>query len=381
MNSKLTENMEINKMTDIHPKKYLFISSTPLIWKHFVNSSSEDQSILNNIKNCHFDHIILNEKQINDFKNLTSQRILSEKKMIYFNQINNKIPSHLNAFKNLKYFFDLINENSTQINSAIFSKSQNKIENNNEPKKDYKKDLSHLKNHENKKDLNKILKAKDIKQKIDSDVLQIKSNTIKVLNPLDVLDLKENIKNQQFFLEMKNQNLRAYDSIFIEKSFEVYKFLNSINKNMVKLKKTKSDQDADLVWVSVVFKTSDLIRLQEFFWVHQSEYHSLFDNLFFIQDLGSLQFKLWFLIPEHQVLNQAFVISILNRIKNKLEKQFYFVTFSYQLDTLEKFSLFSCRKYQMNSVKKLKKQINEFPVMHFHNYDEIEMYLKKMMNL
>jgi len=199
-----------------------------------------------------------------------------------------------------------------------------------------------------------LLSKTMIKQKFQ---LQNFIDPVDVIHSKDVLDLKMNAK-KKINLELQNQAVRTFDHLFVESSESSVKFLQTLGFNQFQYEKPD-----DLVWQCFQFTCSQNLADDDFWCLDSTNYDSLFDNLFFIQPKKEKLF-VWAVVPDHQKLNNQFLIEFQNRIKNKIERRLQFLTLSSQGVFEDAVDLGSC----INKKLKHLKFVSEFP--NFYMFSE-----------
>ncbi|AZZ36741.1 hypothetical protein CIK05_08030 [Bdellovibrio sp. qaytius] len=202
--------------------------------------------------------------------------------------------------------------------------------------------------------------------------LTVASSTepIEFFEKSDVIDLKynKNLKNIQ--LEIKNKGLVSFDHMFVEQTDSCLEFVKSKSPNLV-----KPWSKSDLIWAAYNFKMSASLANEDFWFLENKNYQSIFDNCLYLQPKGK-ELTAWCLIPEHQFLNQQFHADFQDRIRRKIEAKFGFVSLSY-LDVSEQ------TLHLMNSQKEAvveNNRVSGFPCFSFYSnenvYDWFNNYLK-----
>lgn len=196
------------------------------------------------------------------------------------------------------------------------------------------------------------------------------TDPIEFFDKSDVIDLKynQNLKNIQ--LEIKNKGLVSFDHLFVEQTDSCLDFVKAKSPQLV-----KPSPKSDLIWVAYNYKMSAHLAAEDFWFLENKNYQSIFDNCVYLQPKDN-KLKVWCLIPEHQYLNQQFHIDFQDRIRCKIEAQFGFISLSY-LNISEQTS------HLMNSQKAIVAQNNRvsgFPCFSFYSnenvFDWFNSYLK-----
>lgn len=186
----------------------------------------------------------------------------------------------------------------------------------------------------------------------------------------DVVDLKYNQSLKNIQLEIRNKGLVSFDHLFVEQTDSCLEFLKSKSPNLVK-PKSKSD----LIWVAYNYKTSGVLSNEDFWFLENKNYQSIFDNCFYLQP-KNLQLMVWGLIPEHQFLNQQFHTDFQDRIRHKIESKFDFVSLSYSGVSEQSLHLMNSQK---NAVVE-NSRVCGFPCFSFFSnedvYDWFNQYVK-----
>ena len=196
------------------------------------------------------------------------------------------------------------------------------------------------------------------------------TDPIEFFDRADVIDLKynQNLKNIQ--LEIQNKGLVSFDHLFIEQTDSCLDFVKTKSPNLV-----KPWPKSDLIWVAYNYKLSGHLANEDFWFLEDKNYQSIFDNCFFLQP-NDKELAVWCLIPEHQYLNQQFHADFQERIRRKIEVKFGFVSLSYVNVSEQTTHLMSSQK----EVVAENSRVSGFPCFSFYSnenvFDWFNVYLK-----
>lgn len=149
------------------------------------------------------------------------------------------------------------------------------------------------------------------------------SEPFEIFDRKKVIDLKyvKNLKNIQ--LEIENKGLISFDHLFVEKTDSCLEFVKEKSSSLV-----KDSQKSDLIWACYDYRLSGSLAVEDFWFLENQNYLSVFDNCFYLQPRLS-ELSVWGLIPHHQYLNQQFHQDFQERLRKKIEARFNFVTLSF----------------------------------------------------
>ena len=177
----------------------------------------------------------------------------------------------------------------------------------------------------------------------------------------DVVDLKynKNLKNIQ--LEIKNKGLISFDHLFAEQTDSCLEFIKTKSDSLV-----KERNRSDLIWACYNYKLSSDFSREDFWFLENSNYQSVFDNCFYLQPRKN-ELSAWALIPDHQYLNQQFHNDFQERLRKKIEARFSFISLSF-------LSVSELTVHLMNSQKMAvdeNNRVSGFPCFSFYSEDNV----------
>ena len=200
-------------------------------------------------------------------------------------------------------------------------------------------------------------------KKNQPNVLTITSSTdpIQIFDKAEVIDLKynKNLKNIQ--LEIQNKGLISFDHLFVEQTDSCLEFLKNKSPNLV-----KAWPKSDLVWAAYNYKMSARLANEDFWFLENRNYQSIFDNCFYLQPKNG-ELTIWALIPEHQYLNQQFHIDFQERIRRKIETKFGFISLSYINVSEQTLHLMNSQKQAVNE----NTRVSGFPCFSFYSNENV----------
>jgi hypothetical protein len=170
-------------------------------------------------------------------------------------------------------------------------------------------------------------------------------------------------------LEIKNKGIIQFDHVFVEKSDHCLKFLQNTNAELIQVKSLAAK---DLMWVCYQYKLSKDFTYQDFWFLEDQHYQSIFDNCFYLQPNG-IDLRVWSLIPDHQLLNQQYHIDYQKRIKTKIENKFGFISLSFDKIVNETVPLMDSQKLKIKNNKK----ISEFPCFSFASDEDVAFWFSQ----
>lgn len=178
----------------------------------------------------------------------------------------------------------------------------------------------------------------------------------------DVLDLKDNKNLRNIQLEIQNKGLVNFDHLFVEETDSCLEFLIKKSTGLI-----ETVDKSDLIWCCYNYRLSAHFSNEDFWYVENANYLSLFDNCFYLQP-NSHKLAVWCLIPGHQFLNQQFHQDFQKRVKLKIESQFSFVSLSF-IEVMD--SSIHLMKSQKLKIKD-NSLISGFPSFSFYSNDEVQ---------
>lgn len=192
-------------------------------------------------------------------------------------------------------------------------------------------------------------------------VVNESSEPIQFFDKEDVVDLKYNKNLKKTQLEIKNKGLLSFDHLFIEQTDSCLEFVKTKSPALV-----KNLNKSDLIWACYNYKLSSEFSREDFWFLENRNYQSVFDNCFYLQPRKN-ELSVWALMPQHQYLNQQFHNDFQDRIRRKIETRFSFISLSYINVSEQKVHL-------MNSQKMMVKENNRvsgFPCFSFYSNENV----------
>lgn len=187
------------------------------------------------------------------------------------------------------------------------------------------------------------------------------SNPIVTFEKEDVIDLKyiKNLKNVQ--LEIKNKGLISFDHLFVEQTDSCLEFVKSKSETMV-----KPLEKSDLVWICYKYKLSAELSREDFWFLENDNYQSIFDNCFYLQPRHD-ELHVWALVPDHQILNQQFHDDFQERLRAKIEAKFGFVSLSFLKVSESNIHLMNSQRWRVSQ----NNRISGFPCFSFYSQEDV----------
>lgn len=184
---------------------------------------------------------------------------------------------------------------------------------------------------------------------------------IQIFDKAEVIDLKYNKDLKNIQLEIQNKGLISFDHLFVEQTDSCLGFLKIKSPNLV-----KSWPKSDLIWAAYNYKLSAPLANEDFWFLENRNYQSIFDNCFYLQPKPS-ELAVWALIPEHQFLNQQFHSDFQERIRRKVEAKFSFITLSYLNVSEQTLHLMNSQKEAINE----NIRVSGFPCFSFYSNENV----------
>lgn len=187
------------------------------------------------------------------------------------------------------------------------------------------------------------------------------TDPIEFFDKSDVIDLKynKNLKNIQ--LEIQNKGLVSFDHLFIEQTDSCLEFVKAKSPSLV-----KSWFKSDLIWCAYNYKLSSQLAKEDFWFLENKNYQSVFDNCFYLQPKEK-ELTVWSLIPEHQYLNQQFHSDFQDRIRRKIEAKFGFVSLSFVNVSEQTLHLMNSQKEAVAE----NNRVSGFPCFSFYSNENV----------
>jgi hypothetical protein len=185
------------------------------------------------------------------------------------------------------------------------------------------------------------------------------SNLSEVFYFDDVVDLKINQKDKKIHIEILKSSVRSYDHVLIEDS---YLNLSLFSEKFKQHGLFDFQTQQVFQFLGLKFKMSDDLGNYKFWSMSDSNYNSIYDNLYYISVLNSVM-DVWLWLPAQQLKNPATKGYFTERALKHLGKKFDFLNFEILSESL---SLQPINTY-MASDCNYKNQITFLPQFHFYS--------------
>lgn len=175
----------------------------------------------------------------------------------------------------------------------------------------------------------------------------------------DVVDLKMNQKDKKIHIEIQKSGVRSYDHILVEESY--------LNLSLFAEKFKQQDlfhfqSQQVFQFVGLKFKISDDLGNYKFWSMSDTNYNSIYDNLYYISVMSSIM-DVWLWLPAQQLKNPATRGYFTERAQKHLSKKFDFLNFEVMSESL---SLQPINTY-MSTDCNYTNQITFLPQFHFYS--------------
>lgn len=177
----------------------------------------------------------------------------------------------------------------------------------------------------------------------------------------DVVDLKYNRNLKNIQLEVKNKGLVSFDHLFIEQTFSCLEFVKAKSQVFV-----KPWERSDLIWCCYNYKLSSDFSREDFWFLENRNYQSVFDNCFYLQPHNH-ELAVWALIPDHQYLNQQFHNDFQDRLRKKIEAKFGFISLSFLNVAEQAVHLMNSQKMRVSE----NNRVSGFPCFSFYSNENV----------
>lgn len=175
----------------------------------------------------------------------------------------------------------------------------------------------------------------------------------------DVVDLKINQKDKKIHIEILKSGVRSYDHVLVEESY--------LNLSLFSEKFKQQDlfdfqTQQVFQFVGMKFKISEDLGNYKFWSMSDTNYNSIYDNLYYISVRNSIM-DVWLWLPAQQLKNPATQGYFTERAHKHLVKKFDFLNFEIGSESL---NLQPINTY-MESGCNYKNQITFLPQFHFYS--------------
>ena len=177
-----------------------------------------------------------------------------------------------------------------------------------------------------------------------------------------IKDMTIDQKSGQIKFEINQSNLLDYDHVLLENNDRIYEFVQRFCP-----KHFQTTEFVSFQFVGFKFLMSDHLTNNYFWMVDDSLYDSIYDNFYFINAQNS-HADVWTWIPEQQLKSSEYFRFISQRVRNRMEKKFDFISFSLTSKEFLTQPLNPASRYQMKS----NKFFSPFPHFNFLNPQQTE---------
>lgn len=246
-----------------------------------------------------------------DFGHFSDQSILIDQLMIpvFENEVRKRTPLQAQKFNHLAQEMD-------HLKKLVFQNNLDKIE----LGKSFKTSLQAERfGHSNKENANNIYLSNQIK------------------------DMTIDQKSGQIKFEINQSGLLNYDHVLLENNDRIYEFVQRFCP-----KHFQTTEFVSFQFVGFKFLMSDHLTNNYFWMVDDSLYESVYDNFYFINAQNS-HADVWTWIPEQQLKSSEYFRFISQRVRNRMEKKFDFISFSLTSKEFLTQPLNPASRYQMKS--------------------------------
>lgn len=191
---------------------------------------------------------------------------------------------------------------------------------------------------------------------------------IEILQEENVVDLKIN-KNKSIVCELKAEALKSFDYCFFENTSAVQNFLVKMKWPLL----VKSHPH-NLEWIRFSCSLEGLSLFDDFWFVEDQNYVSLFDNVFFIQKKSSEEVYVWFGVPAHQKNNLEFIEHCKKRAYVMFQQKLPFLKLKFLEKVESNFELFNSQ----NWTYKHHSMARSFPCFSLYEEKEVFNYFEQI---
>lgn len=210
-----------------------------------------------------------------------------------------------------------------------------------------------------KNEIGQLFKS-SLQAQISGSLLKEGANNIYLSN--QIKDMTIDQKSGQIKFEINQSGLLAYDHVLLENNDRIYEFAHRFCPKYFQVTESVSFQ-----FVGFKFLMSNHLTNNYFWIVDDSLYESIYDNFYFINAQNS-HADVWTWIPEQQLKSSEYFRFISQRVRNRMEKKFDFISFSLTNKEFLTQPLNPASRYQMKS----NKFFSPFPHFNFLNLLETE---------
>lgn len=172
-----------------------------------------------------------------------------------------------------------------------------------------------------------------------------------------IKDMTIDQKSGQIKFEINQSSLLNYDHVLLENNDRIYEFVQRFCP-----KHFQTTEFVSFQFVGFKFLMSDFLTNNYFWMVDDCLYESIYDNLYFINAQNS-QADVWTWIPEQQLKSSEYFRFISQRVRNRMEKKFDYISFSLTSKEFLTQPLNPASRYQMKN----NKFFSSFPHFNFLN--------------
>lgn len=177
-----------------------------------------------------------------------------------------------------------------------------------------------------------------------------------------IKDMTIDQKSGQIKFEINQSSLLDYDHVLLENNDRIYEFVQRFCPKYFQTTELVSFQ-----FVGFKFLMSDHLTNNYFWMVDDCLYESIYDNFYFINAQNS-HADVWTWIPEQQLKSSEYFRFISQRVRNRMEKKFDFISFSLTSKEFLTQPLNPASRYQMKG----NKFFSSFPHFNFLNPNQTE---------
>jgi hypothetical protein len=192
-----------------------------------------------------------------------------------------------------------------------------------------------------------------------------------------IKDLTIDPQNSLVKFEINQSQLLDYDHILLENNDRIYEFTQRFCPKYFQSSALSSFQ-----FVGFKFLMSDFLTNNYFWMVDDAYYESIYDNFYFVNSQNS-HCDVWTWIPEQQLKSSEYFRFMSQRVRNRMEEKFDFISFSLTTKEFITQPLNPASRFQLRN----NRYFSSFPHFNFLNsnqaeivfWNEIEKINKKIM--
>lgn len=179
-----------------------------------------------------------------------------------------------------------------------------------------------------------------------------------------IKDIVIDEKTGRIRCEMNQSELLDYDHLLLENNDRIFEFVRGFCPNHFRQTKQSSFQ-----FVGMHFVASDALTNNHFWFVDDYLYESLYDNVYFM-NCRQAKLDCWTWIPEQQLRSVEYFRFISQRIRNRIEEKFNFLSISLASSEFWIQPLNSAQKFSISQPISRPSPFSAFP--HFNFLGEVE---------